>query len=296
MDVNKQPSTNPQRTHSRAEQVAPNDRGEGWIEAFSAQVAGRTLRRDALRFARGCVRMLESCGALVASSHAEELVADTIGDTWQGLLSWNPDELPLVEHVKAAVRSRVRAEWRRAKRGAHVSLDAHEDDEDDERAAGLWSEAEEALGANAAVTDSSRRILAVEVLDRLSSLAESDAEVLALLEAMRAGATERAELAQMTGMPVRRYESARRRLDRLLMELPAHVWSSARRPIPRRPAPRPSGAAGPGGAAARATCCAGEREPLELPRRENNSSSIPTARSFEVSYGVLVEDRAVLPS
>jgi hypothetical protein len=165
--------------------------------------------------------MLESCGALVSSPRAEDLVADAIGDTWQGHLTWNPDELSLVDHVKGAVRSRVRAEWRRAKRFAHVSLDVHESDEDDERATSLWSEAEEALGANVATSDASDRIFAGKVLDRLHGLAAGDTEIEALLDAMRAGATERAELIRMTGMSTRRYESARRRLDRLLMELPA---------------------------------------------------------------------------
>jgi hypothetical protein len=77
--------------------------------------------------------------------------------------------------------------------------------------------------ANAPAPDAERRLLAREVIDRLHGLAMSDPELVTVLDAMQAGATERADLIHATGMSARHLESVRRRLDRLLPQLPASL-------------------------------------------------------------------------
>jgi hypothetical protein len=149
--------------------------------------------------------------------------ADAIGDTWSGVLSWDPGASSLLDHLQATIRSRARHQWHRSKRFPAASLDAPEDDEDDERAGALWVEVEESLASDAPAPDAERRLLAREVIDRLRGLATDDPELVTVLDAMRAGATERADLIHVTGMSARRLESVRRRLDRLLPQLPASL-------------------------------------------------------------------------
>ncbi len=225
MNESQKSETRPERVQ---EQPAPNDRGDEWREAFNNQIAVGGLRRRALSFARGCVLMLQKSGAQVGSSHAEDLVDSAIADTWLGALTWKPSESTLMDHVKAAIRSRVRHEWKRSNKFPSASLDAHEEDEEDERTAVLWNEVEEALAARAPSTDAAQRIVAIETHDRMRALADGDSELVKVLDAMRAGATDRDGLMRATGMSARRYESVRRRLDRLLLELPASMLHRVR--------------------------------------------------------------------
>lgn len=217
-----------ERPQRAREQPAPNDRGEEWVEEFNKQVADRKLYRRALAFARGSVSMLQSGGVQVASAFAEDLLASAIADTWRGVLSWTPGpESSLLDHITAAIRSRARDEGKRARRYPSASLDAHEEDEDGDRTS-LWTEAENALAANAPATDVTEKIFAIEAFDRARALAGGDHEVVKMLDEIRSGATDRADLMRAMGMSARRYESVRRRLDRLLLELPA----SMRRGVP----------------------------------------------------------------
>lgn len=194
-------------------------RDEQWLAAFKRQ-ATTALRRRALNVARGCVRMIEMSGGQVASSHGEDLVDDAIADTWLGRLSWDPAKRDLLAHIASTIESRARHDRKKAKKFPAASLDA---DDDDERTAALWTEAEEALAANASVTNLAEMMCSIDVFERVRALAAGDLEVLTLLDAMRAGAFDRADLIQATRMSARRYEGARRRLDTLLRKLPTSM-------------------------------------------------------------------------
>jgi hypothetical protein len=203
-------------------QPPPSDRGDEWLSEFNSQIADRGLYRRALHAARSSVSLLQQAGAQVASSFAEDLLASAIADTWFGVLSWDPGEATLLDHVQDAIRSRARDEWRRAKRFPSASLDAcEEDEEEDERAAALWTDVEEALAANAPTMDARQRLLALEAFDRVRALAVRDRELVTALDTMRKGHTERADLMRVLGWSARHYDRVRRRLDRLLRELPA---------------------------------------------------------------------------
>lgn len=206
--------------------AAPHEATSGdeqWIAEFKRQATDR-LRRRAINIARRCVQMIEWSGGLVASSYAEDLVGDVLADTWRGVLTWTPTpERTLLKHVISAVRSRARHTRKKAEKFPTASLDAHGEGEDDDCGAALWADAEEALAARTPTTIASDMLVAIEMLDGLRVLATGDLEVLALLDAMRAGAVDRADLMHATGMSARRYESARRRLDTLLLELPTSM-------------------------------------------------------------------------
>jgi len=194
-------------------------RDDQWLAAFARQ-ATAALRRRALNVARGCIHKIEMSGGHVVSSQAEDLVDDALADTWLGRLSWDPVKRDLMAHITSTVESHARHERKKAKKFPAASLDAFDEDDEDDRAAAVWSEAEEALAANAPATNLTEMMCAIDVFDRVRALAAGDLEVLTLLDAMRAGAFERADLMQATGMSPRRYESARRRLDTLLRKLP----------------------------------------------------------------------------
>lgn len=214
------PSDPPDGTAALAAPFTPDKR---WTVAFVAQ-ATNVLRRQAMNFARHRVRMIEQSGGRVDSSHAEDLVQDVLGDTWRGVLAWKPDEVSLLTHVNFAVRSRTRHDREHAEKFPHVPLALP--DEEDEGAPSVMNEAEEALAATALEAAPEERFLGVKVFSQLRALAAGDRELLAVLEAMRGGAVDRADLMRVTGMPGRTYENVRRRLDRLVEELPQRLVRS----------------------------------------------------------------------
>jgi hypothetical protein len=194
-------------------------RDEQWRTAFERQ-ATTALRRRALNVARGCIHKIEMAGGYVTSAHAEDLVDDALAKTWFGRLSWDPVKRDLLEHINSAIESTARHQRKKAKKFPTASLDAHDEDDEDERAGALWSDAEEALAANAPATNLAEMMYSIDVFERVRALAAGDLEILTLLDAIRAGAFDRADLMQAMGMSARRYESARRRLDTLLRRLP----------------------------------------------------------------------------
>jgi hypothetical protein len=106
---------------SAQERPGPNDRDASWDEAFSSQLSDPRLRRGALNVARRCVSLLHQAGAQVASSLAEDLVANAIADTWLGRLSWDPARVS--EHARSWAESSFGAGWlmaTAADRGARV--------------------------------------------------------------------------------------------------------------------------------------------------------------------------------
>jgi hypothetical protein len=209
---------------TRRHEAPPRD--EQWIAEFKRQ-ATAALRWRAVNIARFYVLMIAWSGGLVTSAHAEDLVDDAIADTWRGVLTWRPTpKHTLLKHIISSVRSRARRARQKAEHFPIASLDAHGGDDDD-GAGALWTDAEEALAARAPAIIASHMLVAIDVFRRVRLLATGDLEVLALLDAMRAGAMDRADLMHATGMSARRNESARRRLDTLLLELPASMGGGA---------------------------------------------------------------------
>jgi hypothetical protein len=206
--------------------VAPSDRSEGWKAAFTELAADHALNQLALDYARGWVHWLQNRGVLVSSAFADDLVANALGDTWRGVLSWEPGPEPKVsflKHLKVGIRDRARRARGKARKYPTESLDAHDHDDEDDSAAALWIEAETALAATVPAADVSKRLSAVEMFDRVRMCAGRDPEIAKLLDEIRAGNTERADLMRAMGMSDRRFDSIRRRLDRLLLELPSSM-------------------------------------------------------------------------
>jgi hypothetical protein len=179
------------------------------------------LRRWLLRYAKGRADMVVLYGGRVDPSvYARELVNDMLTDILIGRLTWRARPRSLGKRAVRAIQSRTRDERDRAEAAPHVTLELSDDEPDGERASALMAETEEALAGTRATLDVELRFLAAEVVTRLRKLAQGDGEVLAMLDAMVAGATNRGALMHALGMDAPAYARVRARFARLVQQLP----------------------------------------------------------------------------
>jgi len=178
---------------------------EEWIEAFEAQYAVGGFEEKMKRYARVRARMVARAGRRVDELYARELVQDAIDDTIEGTIVWDPARVTLEKHLLDAIRSRTRHDYVRALKFRHRGIDeqAHVADSPHEQLALIE--------------------LAERTLAELRQLAARDHDVLRLLDAYAEGATKKIEVMRVAGLTSRRYEAARKRLQRLVRELPTEV-------------------------------------------------------------------------
>ena len=137
-----------------------------------------------------------------------ELIQDALGDTFAGIVRWDPSRYPLALHLKMVIRSRLSHEYERAEQFMHSSLvDADE--------------------LEARSLDPSFDAYVDEFAARLRHLAGDDDAVLAILDAYLDGITERAKICRATGLTKANYHNAHRRLKRLAEHLPEHLRAAA---------------------------------------------------------------------
>lgn len=151
---------------------------------------------------------------------ARELIDDAIGDTFLGVVTWEPNEISLAVHLKRVIRSRTSHELERLAKFPQVRI-SQTPSLDFEREV---SEAMEAQCAGSA-TDLSACIDAT--IGAMRTLAADDAPVLTLLDAYGEGAIECRDVMRMTGMSRSEYDNARRRLMRLVPKLPEDIREMA---------------------------------------------------------------------
>jgi hypothetical protein len=201
--------------------AAPPGRDARWMAAFMSEATDK-LRRRAQRYANRRAHAVAQYGGRVDSEYGADLVDDVLADTLSGKLSWRPDvasPVSLEDHVLSAIRSRSRHDRNRAKMYPHVTLEPLGENDDDEQARAVVVEADEALAVTMAASEVERAFFAAEVVAQLRALADGDGEVVAMIDAMSRGATERADLMQALAMNARTYDRVRHRLDRLVQQL-----------------------------------------------------------------------------
>lgn len=146
-----------------------------------------------------------------------EMVQDAIGDTFAGIVTWDPSRCPLALHLKSVVRSRLSHDLERVEQFAHVGMqDASESDVHNVMEAQAKPAADPTLDE-----------YVDEFYARLRELAPDDEPVLVLLDANMAGFVERAQVCRATGMTKAAYHNAHRRLKRLADNLPEHLRAAA---------------------------------------------------------------------
>lgn len=166
------------------------------------------VRARLLEFAKRRVRMLRAVGARCGDGDAAELVADAITDTIVGDVTW-AEGVPVAVHLHGVIRSRTAATARSAVRAPHVSVS----DGDHIGAVGSVDGADVEHAARQALT---------QVMTWLDG-AGADAEVMRIVGAYREGAQTRREVAEASGLTVAQVTAARRRLDRLIVAMPADL-------------------------------------------------------------------------
>lgn len=178
---------------------------EEWIEAFEAQLAVTGFEERLKRYARVRARMVAHTGRRVDELYARELVQDAIDDTLEGVIAWDPARVSLEKHLLDAIRSRTRHDFVQATKFRHHAVDEHTRVDDS-----LHARVEMVAVAERTVTD-------------LRALAVRDHDVLRLIGAYTEEATKKVEVMRVSGLTSKRYEAARKRLNRLVLQLPTEV-------------------------------------------------------------------------
>lgn len=212
----------------RTETFTPD---EEWIDAFDTQNT-QEMRKRALRFARSRARMVARAGGRGDELYVAELVQDVLTDTLFGVLTWNPAAVPLEAHVFGAIKCRTKNERIRALRFRHHSLDAIDasDSTTSGMAAAVIAEVESSLAAGGGATPSAESLTwSSEVLAHVRGLAEHDAAILRIVDAIEQGASAPSEIMALAQMSEKTYKKARLRLSRLVEQLSHHVLLGARR-------------------------------------------------------------------
>ena len=194
------------------------DPSEEWIDAFDEQCT-EALFQSARRFAAYRARFL-GCGTPRADAYyARELVQNALADTLLGALQWDPSVQSLKHHILDAIRLRARRDRTRAERFPHESIDAG--DPDDESSA--MAEAEAALAADAANGTAEEMARAAATMSALRTACAGNLPALRYLDAVERGVVARPDLMRIAGLTRDEYHNARRRLARLVTQLPYHL-------------------------------------------------------------------------
>lgn len=207
---------------TQCEEFVPS---ESWRASFEKQANGRTLEK-LNRIARARLAAYSGAKQNVQDCDIDDIVIGALGDTWTGVLAWEPGTKTLFAHLKDAIKFRVR-------NGAKLTRKRRKHDELDEDERGETFSGQIAAGAIVPTVETSdqRHALLAEVADdvieQLSTHALDDPDVLSLLAALAKRIVDRNDLLEDTGMTVHELTNAWRRLGRIVRELPAQLRDQA---------------------------------------------------------------------
>jgi hypothetical protein len=198
---------------------------ESWRASFEKQANGRTLEK-LNRIALARLAAYSGGKQNVQDSDVDDVVISALGDTWTGVLAWDPSAKTLFAHLKDAIKYRVR-------NGAKLTRKRRKHDELDEDERGETFSGHIAAGAvvpTVETSDQRQELLADvadEVIERLSAQALNDPDVLSLLAALAKRVVDRNDVLEETGMNLHELNKAWRRLGRMVRELPANLRDRA---------------------------------------------------------------------
>jgi len=221
------------------ENASPNPHhDEAWNAAFHAQLTPEVMEH-VMRYAQSRALWVMKRTGIDDVDLAENLHQDALTDTWLGRRSWNPENVPLMVYLRNVIKSRTSDLVKHAKRFPRDVLDpterdrlelvydAHTDDRIDELEARKESDGVRLLSdaPESASTPASRA--AEDLLVSLYRLAEDDEHVLSILDCYRDDVIERADVMRTSGLSRTDYHNARRRLTRLIADLPQRIRDAA---------------------------------------------------------------------
>jgi len=189
---------------------------DAWRAKYKAQCT-QDMLDDVVAYTAHRAGWVENQPGRRAPGFVAEMVQDVLGDTFTGVVTWDPSKCSLAYHAKTVIRSRLSHELERAEAYNHISTE-----ELSEEALHEAMEAQQAPSASPEIVE-----YADEFSRRLVEAAGNDREVLTLIELFRAGITERRECCRLGKMTAIAYHNARRRLLRLVANLPATLRRAA---------------------------------------------------------------------
>jgi DNA-directed RNA polymerase specialized sigma24 family protein len=183
---------------------------EAWLNAFEAQCSEAMLKR-LRRYATLLTKLPGGEHLGDPASYAEELVQASVADLAAGVLRWDPGTKELEPYLTDVLRLRARRDRKRATRYAHLSIDTVP------TSSALVHEVETCL-ADAAAHDDDEAM--TRSLRELRGLTSADPLAQRFLDALDRGAGGRTEIMSLAGLTRADYHNTRRRLARLLTQLP----------------------------------------------------------------------------
>lgn len=175
-----------------------------WIAAFKAQ-ATQDMMDDVAAYVARRTTWSRTRQGRAADTGIRATVADALGDTFAGVVAWDPLRCPLALHLKGVIRSRLSHELARAEDYPQVDIDAAPE-----------HDVNEALVKAGRASPTKRLSCYVkEFTNRLRAAAEDDPAVLKLIDLHLQDITERRQICHMLGMRPGDYHNAFRRLKRL---------------------------------------------------------------------------------
>jgi hypothetical protein len=183
---------------------------EDWIQKYKKQCDKRLI--DGLnRYARTRALAVAAAGKKVDDYYARSLVLDALGDTWLGIVRWDPDKCNLAHHVIRTIDGRSDKHRKHAEDFPHDSLG---DECEASRAA--ERDASEIVGdAETPLT----RVFASETLAQIRTRAGNDKHVLRILDAYDADCETKEQVLVHAKMREATYHKAYVRLRRIVREM-----------------------------------------------------------------------------
>lgn len=206
-NTNESESTNEPENTNTVPDFVPT---EAWIREYQKQATPKLIA-GLHRFARTRALAVADAGRKVDDYYARELVLDALGDTWLGVVRWEPAQCTLAYHLVRTIEGRSDKHRKQALARPHDALG-------DETAASRLAEidASELVGDTPA---SITRVQASEALKQIRALAAKDGPVLRILDAYASGCETREEVLAHAKMKNRTYHNAYSRLRRIVRHL-----------------------------------------------------------------------------
>jgi hypothetical protein len=163
------------------------------------------------QYARTRALAVADAGRKVDDYYARELVLDALGDTWLGVVRWDPSKCTLAHHLVRTIEGRADKHRKHALAHQHDVLG-------DETTASRVAETE----ASDRVGDEQlpiTRVHANETMVQIRTLAADDKPVLRILDAYDAGCETKDDVLTNARMKSRTYHNAYGRLRRFVRHL-----------------------------------------------------------------------------
>ena len=190
--------------------IQPFTPSEAWIKQYTRQATPKLIA-GLNQFARTRAFAVAACGRKVDDYYARELVLDALGDTWLGVVRWEPEKCTLAHHLVRTIEGRSDKHRKQALARPH---DAIGDDTATSRIAEV--DASELTGDDQAAVN---RVRKSETMAQVRALAAKDKDVLRVLAAYDAGCETKVEVLAHARMKSRTYHNAYGRLRRIVRHM-----------------------------------------------------------------------------